>query len=467
MADFSVIIQSPEIRALVQERLLERAFHDALFPALMFRGEAAPVPWPCNAGDSQLFTGSGLIAPNAAPLAPNTDPIPQSYSTEQWQATAQLYAGTIDTNMPTNMVAIVDLFYRNTLQLGMGAAQSMNRAVRDRMYNAAESGWTVVDGAFTSTATIRVKRLNGFTRARRPTVSGASVVRFDFVSSSNPLPVTFVDSGSPVTTSNVIGFTADTAGDETGPGTVTLDNAVTSVANRSYFYSYDATDIVRAGGGLQVDDISPGDTIKLATIRQAVTSFWFNNVPAHSDSRFHAHADPQSLSELYDDPEMQRLNTSLPDYVIYRQFAVGELLNVVFLRNTECPIKSTVNPGDGVTFSQTDPFAPELYSTGAVTGTAIHRVLVTARDGIMEYYNDQSALITEAGINGKIGQPTLNNNGIEIAADRIQLIFKAPTNRLQDLVSTSWRFIGDWPARTDAATGDAARYKRFVTIAHA
>ena len=31
MPDFSTISQAPEIRALVQENLLERAFHDALF----------------------------------------------------------------------------------------------------------------------------------------------------------------------------------------------------------------------------------------------------------------------------------------------------------------------------------------------------------------------------------------------------------------------------------------------------
>jgi hypothetical protein len=34
------------------------------------------------------------------------------------------------------------------------------------------------------------------------------------------------------------------------------------------------------------------------------------------------------------------------------------------------------------------------------------------------------------------------------------------------MVSTSWKFIGDWPVRTDAATGGAARYKRFCTVMH-
>lgn len=466
MPDFSIILQAPEIRALVQDNLLERAFHDALFPQLLFRGEAAPVPWPSQAGDTQIFTAPGLIPPNMAPLKPGQDPTPNSYTSEQWFAQSQEYADTIDTHMPTSIVAIANLFYRNTQQLGMSGGQALNRLVRDRMYNAAESGWTVANGATASSTSLPVKRLNGFTRARRPTVSGASNVRFDPVSSSNPLPITVFDNGA-AASFNVIGFTPTTAGDEIGPGTLLLDAAVTSVADRAYVYAYDRTDIVRAGGGLQVDDISPGDTLKLANIRAAVAQFWQNNVPAHSDQRFHAHADPTSISEFYDDPEFQRLNTSLPDYVIYKQFAVGELLGVVFLRNTECPIPQTVAPFDGVTFSTNDPFAGELYSNGATTGTPIHRVLITAKDGIFEYYNDQSALMTEAGIQGKTGVSTISNNGIEVMTDRIQLIIRAPQNRLQDMVATSWRFIGDWPARTDSATGDNSRFKRFIEIQHA
>jgi hypothetical protein len=34
------------------------------------------------------------------------------------------------------------------------------------------------------------------------------------------------------------------------------------------------------------------------------------------------------------------------------------------------------------------------------------------------------------------------------------------------MVSSSWKFIGDWPVRTDGATGDAAYFKRVVTVEH-
>lgn len=464
--DFSIILQSTDVRQVVQENLLERAFHDGLFPGSMFRGEATPVIWPSHSGDTQIFTGAGLIKPKMRPLVPGTDPTPSTYSMEQWTATLQQYSDSIDTHMPTSMVAIIDLFMRNAQQLGLSAAQSLNRIVRDRMYNAALSGWTVQTGGVVAgpVTSISVARLNGFTRARRPTVTGAAPVRFEPVSSSNPLPIV-VQTGTSSTV-NVIGFTPDTAGDEIGPGTLLLDAGVSALPARGYVYSYDRSEITRVGGGNKVDDLISTDILTLAAIRSAMVSFRKNNVPTHEDMRFHAHLDPVVEGQVYSDNEFQRLNISLPDYVIYREFAIGEMLGTIFFRNTECPTVETVEGGLTATYSQDDPFAGELYNTGvAATATArINRVLFTAQDGIKEYYSDLNELITEAGVTGKVAEPRIVNNGIEVNADRVQLIIRGPLNRLQDVVSTSWKFIGDWPCRTDSATGSTARYKRFHTI---
>lgn len=470
MPDFSIILQSPEVRQIVQQNMLERAFHDALFPRLLFRGEATPQPFPTNIGDTLNFSAPGLIPVNAQPLSPEADPLPTSYTFEQWTAQMQQYAGTIDTHMPTSIVAIAQLFLRNAHQLGLQAARTMNTITRDRMYNAAESGWTVADGAQSGTS-LRVKRLNGFTRARNPNLANGSPVQFTFVSANNPLTITVFDNGA-ATANTVVGYTSDTAGDEFGPGVLTLGTATTSVLDRAYVYSVDATDIVRVGGGLKVDTITSTNIPTLADVRTVTATFWQNNVPEHPDGRFHVHLDPVSQSRLFADNEFQRLLTALPDYYMYRQFALGELLGNVFFRNSECPIAQTVIGGSTATFDQRDPFAPELYSLGVTTATnassiPLHRMLFTAQGGMFEYYTDLNQLITEAGVTGKVGDPRIVNNGIEVSSDRIQMIIRGPLNRLQDLVSTSWKFIGDWPIRTDAATGDAARYKRFNVIIHA
>jgi len=469
MVDFALISNDPTIRAIVQENTLERTFHDALFPKLMFREECAPQKWPEGVGDTQIFSAVGLIQPNMEPLRPGEEPTPETYPMEQWSATLHQYAGTIDSNMVNSMQALANLFLRNSQQLGMQAAQSLNRKVRDQMYNAAESGWTVADGAQAAVTTLRVKRLNGFTRARNPALANASQVRFDLVSSSNPLSIEVFDTAGPAfVTRNVIAFTADTDGDEVGPGTITLSGGAVTVLDRAAVRSVDRTHVIRVGGGEKVDDIGAGDVPTFQNVRDAVARFWEQNVPAHGDGRFHAHFDPVSQSKMFSDIEFQRLITGVPDYVAYKEFALGEMLNTVFFRNSECPIPQTVRGGATASWDIRDPFAGELFNTGASTGVRLHRMLFTAAGAIMEHYSDLGALMTEAGITGKVGvgDPRITNNGIDIMSDRIQMIIRAPLNRLQDKVSTSWKFIGDWPVRTDASSGDSARYKRFLTVIH-
>lgn len=464
MPDFSVIAQAPEIRALVQDGILERAFHDSLFPKLLFRSEATPVLWPGNVGDRMIFTGTGLIPKNQRPLVPGQDPSPKSFSAEQWEATAQQYADSIDTHMPTSMNAIANLFYRNAQQLGLQAGQSLNGVVRNRLYNEGLSGWTVADGAQNSVNTVRVKRINGFTRARRPDLAAGSPVRYDPVSASNPLAIK-IFAGSELAR-NVVGFTADTPGDEVGPGTLTLDGAAVTVADRDYLFSLSKTAIVRVGGGNKVDDVGNLDLLTLASARAAVARMRQQNVPEHQDAYFHCHLDPTSESQIFADQEFQRLLTSLPDYYMYKQFGIGVLLGTIFIRNNEAPLPETVIGGSTATYTLDDNFAGELYNNGATTGVKIHRPLFTGQGAIMEYYQDLANLLTEAGVTGRTAEPKITNNGIDVFTERIQMIIRAPLNRLQDMVSTTWKFIGDWPVRTDGAVGDAAYYKRVVVIEH-
>ncbi len=464
MANFSTIIQSPDIRALVQQNMLERAFHDALFPRLLYRSEAAPQIWAANVGDTQIFTGKGLMPVNMAPLVPGQDPVPQSYQTEQWTSTVNQYAGTIDTAMPTSIVAIANLFLTNAQQLGLQAGQSMNRITRDRMFNAALSGNTVTDGAQSGVTALAVKRLNGFTTARNPNLANGSPVTFAPVSASNPLTIT-IQTSSTVMTRTVTGFTSNVAGDEVGPGTLTLTGGAVTVNDRGYVISSDASAEQFVGGGSQVDAIAPNDILQIQDCLGAVSQLRQNNVPPHGDGQYHAHLDPIAESEIFADPAFQRLNTAIPDYYMYRDFAIGALLGAIFVRNTESPQVSTVYPNNG-TYSSQDPFAGELYSNGT-TGTPLHYTLFTGQGGILEYYQDPAWLLTEAGVTGKVGEFQIDNNGIEVYTDRIQLVIRAPLNRLQDLVSTSWRFLGDWPVRTDASTGGTARYKRFVAVVSA
>lgn len=463
MPDFSTFLNTPTTRAIVQEGLLERAFHDVLFPNLIFRGEVSAVPWPAEAGDTYVFSGDGLMAPDARPIRPGEDPTPQSYAVEQWEAELHTYGSAIDTHMPTATMAIANLFLQNIRKLGLQAAQTLNIIVRDRMYNTAESGWTVADGAASggSSASLRVKRLNGFTRARRPDLAAGSKVRFNTVSSSNPLAITVGG-----TAASVVGFTPDTAGDEVGPGILTLAVAM-NWSDRAAVLASDRSEVSFVGGGTSVNDIGSTDLPRLQDIRTVVSKLQINNVPRFQDGTYHVHIDPNSQTAILADTEIQRMLTGRPEHYMYRDMVLGMMLGCSFVMNNQCPYVNTVYPNDGTTFSQQDPFAGELYSDGTTSGTPIHRMLFTGRGGMMEYYRDPMMYLTDAGMLGKMTDVQVSNDGISIVAERVKMIILAPQNRFQDLVKASWRLDADWPARTDAtAPGTSARYKRWSLLVH-
>ena len=479
MADWSVISQSPQIRALVQDNGLQRAFHDALFPAMLFRQEASPIFWPANVGDNQVFTGRGLLAPDMAPMQPGLDPIPDTWTSEQWTAQAQKWVKTIDTYMPNSVVAIANLFYSNVQQLGLAAAQTANRLTRNKLFSAALSGVTQSTAATNGGNTIAVRSLNGFTRARNPTAALGSPVQFQTVSANNPLPVRIMQSNGSEVTRNVTGY-ASTAytlrgqqvtNDEQGPGVLTFDGAPITTLIRGYVIAVDASYLWRVGGGLVNDGITTANRLTLADIRAAVARLRNMNVPTHPDGYYHCHLDPTSESEIFADAEFQRLNTaSLGEHFMYRQFALGVVLGCIFFRNNESPQPTSVLNGliASPVYNPNDPFVGDLYATGINTGAQLHYAIFTGGDACKEYYLDMSGMITEAGLLGKIGEYTghLTNNGIDIMADRIDLILRPPLDRLGEKVASTYRMAGDFVCRTDCATGDAARFKRTCAIVH-
>lgn len=437
----------------IQDRTLQRTFRDPLFPRLLYRMEAVAELWPVNLGSNQTFTRAGLIAPSTRPLAANQEPKTVGYQIEQWEATAQQWASSIDTSMPTSYISMASQYLRNMHQLGMHAGQSMNRVVRDKLFNCYVAGNTVVVAAgYGGGTALPVQNLAGFTRKLyqgRPAI----------VSATNPLPITVTIGGTSYTR-NVIGFTSDIAGDEIHSGVLTLDVAVAACAGREAVLASNRSNLVYSGGGTRVDDVDSVDQFRMADIRAAVAQLQFDNVAPHEDGTYHCHLDPISQSQIFGDNEFQRLNNSIPDYIHYRRFALAVLLGCTFYRNTEAPTVATVSEdtqtGFTTAFEMTNP-----------TGVQIHRPIFTGQGAIEEKYLDESRYISEAGVQGKIGEFSVVNGGMQILTERIRLILRAPLDRLQQVTSASWSFSGDWAIPTDATTtSTAAAYKRCAVVVH-
>lgn len=467
MADFSTMLQSPEIRQLTQEKFLERQWHDGLFPELLFRSVAQPVKWDDAWGDEIIKTGTGFITPSMKPLRPGTDPVPVTYGREQWSASKNLYAQTIDEHLPSSAGALASLLMDKGKKMAIAAAQSLNRGVRASLYNAACAGNTVADGAQAAVTTLRVASLNGFTRARRPDLAAGSPVRYDTVSANNPLKIKLYDTSPAEILRTVTGYTADVAGDEVGPGTLTLTGGAVTVADRAYVIADDRAVMTRVGGGNKVDDIGAADVLTFDPVRTSVARFQTMNVPVMPDGRYHCHIDPTSITQLFGSAEFQRLLTGLPDHYTFKNFTIGEALNCIFFRDNEVPQPFNVQPNatgfSTDVYSEDEGLALPLYTAADLQ---VHTPIFIGYGGLIEYYEDFGNQVTEAGLAGAKMSTTVDNNGITVMADRTWLMIRQPQNRLQDMVSLTWKFAGAFPFRTDVLSGDAARFKRVLALQH-
>ncbi len=447
----------PEVATLIQQNVLERVFHDNLYPRLLYRGEAMPEGWVANLGEVVLFTRPGLLPVATTPLTPGTEPTPQSYQFEQWRAECNQYGGTIDTHMPTSRVTLAPKVLRDTQQLGLQAGQSLNRLTRDRLFRAYTGGNTVaIEQANSGTNQIHVANINGFTESL---LEGQPVT----VNAGAPIGVTF---GGTAVANNVITAAPDDPALPFGPGIITLENNLSAnVAAREAVLADNRSFVYRVGGGARVDDIGSTDTLKLEDLIAAVKRLQSQNIPPHSDGRYHCHLSPTAVAQLYTDEGWQRLYTALPDSVAYRDLALGEIAQCYHYQNTESPNDQNSgtlsSSGSGTAQSSSDIGAEVINN---VNTQRIERAIITGGGAAYEKYVNEGEYLSEAGVTGKIGQFTVVNGGVQVMTERVRFIMRAPLDRLQQVISQSWSFSGDWPIPSDGLTGDAARFKRAITI---
>lgn len=453
----------PSILQLVQTGLLERAFHDSLFPSLLFRAEAQFEEWDTNSGTELFMTRPGLLAPITKALAAGTDPTPQSVSYEQWIARLDRFSGTIDTHMPTSAVSNSDQFLRNVQQLGMQAGQSLNRIPRNKLFTDYLSGQTCLTAVTAAVdLSIRVSSVNGFTDV----ITKGVQVRPTPVGTSSPLTITVMNGATPIVR-NVIGVDLDNPNDPNGPGTLFLSAAIGAIVPvRSAVLSSAKPRVMRSGGGNNVDAIGASDIFQLQDAIQATNWLRRNNVPPHEDGTYHAHISTDGNNQIFTDPAFQSLNRSLVDGERYQEAFLGKIAGITFYMNNECP--DQFNAGAR---TATGTLAAYSEDIGAETtneqGVNIGRIIVTGRGALYEKGLDESAYVSEAGIQGKIGDFQIVNAGVDVSTERIKLIVRAPVNRLQDTVSTSWSITTSFATPSDVTAGGAERFKRAVCIEHA
>lgn len=444
----------PQVDDLVQKGLLERAFHDSLFPELLFRQDAEWEEWPENSGTEYVCTRRGQYSPVTKPIPASQDPAVMTLAYEQWVATLQRYAAATQVYMPNSVVANSSLFLSEVHALGMNAGQSLNRIPRNALYKSYLSGHTcLIQQAASSDTSIRVAALNGFTDV----VIRGQNAKPAAVSSSNPLPILLNGVAK-----NVIGATPDNSDDPFGPGTLLLSTTVgATVAVRSPVLSIYRPVVLRAGGGATVDAISSGDTTLLQDFINLAGKLRTNNVPPHEDGTYHCHMPNAANNQLFADPAWQRAETGLFNGEEYQSGIIKRISGITFILNNECPddTNAGAQTATGTNAKYSEDIGAETVNESAVR---IGRAIITGRGALRERGLDEKGFVTEAGVTGKIGAFQVTNMGMAIKTDRIRLILRAPINVLQDQVAMAWDISTSFTTPSDVIAGSNERYKRGV-----
>ncbi|KIZ16838.1 hypothetical protein [Streptomyces natalensis] len=408
------------IQAMLQNGILDRVFRDALVPNFLFPAIADSEPWQGGLGDTKTFTRKGLLAPATTPVT-GSDPSASTYSIEQWSVVMDQYANSMDTNMLSNAMALASKFLADVETLGINAGQTINQVARNKLYASYAGGRTWCTTAGTSDTAIIVQSVNGFSTVN---VNGVPTP----VSGANPLNVT------------IAGVANTVVGVNTSTNTLTLGSARVDVVGDAVISS-NAPTTIRATGTNTAYDLASSNTVTFQNFRSAVARLRKMNVPTLG-GYYVAHIDPDTEAELFSDSDFKQALQGRVDSPIYRDLSIGRFGGIDWVRNIETP---TILGG----------------SAGTLT---VHRPIVLGASALMAApFDNTGTLLSGTGVEDV---PEVRQVNVAPGVD-MTLLVRPPQDRLQQVLSSTWSWVGDYGVPTDAGSGDAALYKRGVVIEHA
>lgn len=449
-----------------QRDMLARGVGDALFPNLLYRAGVFRKPFPGTVGTSMLEPVAGLMKPVTKPIRPGVTPPPSSAPPlEYYRVAPGIYRDQTPVSMPANYASAVGPYWEVKHKQVLAAAQSLNRVCRNSRFRTAQYGHAIVDSTAGGGVTVFVSSLNGFAITTDP-ITGYPVL----VSSASPRKI---KRNGTLLAQTVIGATPLVADEFDGPGFLTM-SAGTPIVAGDIVSTEDASQIVRPNGGASVDAIGPNDGLTPDLIHRAATILRLNNVQPVNPNGYYCHLDPGGTLDLSRTNQMQRqIETRGLADENYLRFAYGAFGACVFFENNESPREGTLD--DGRIFAGRPNDAPAARTSAEIgaeivnkNGVKISRAIVFGAEQIVESYVDENMYMTEAGLLGRVEARAAQNMGVEIYADGIRFIDRAPTDIFNEIATMAWSWTGDFVAPTNRlSSANGSSYPRAVVIEYA
>jgi len=482
------------------------------------KGRLTPITAPLQAYSVGSTTTAGQL---------DNGLVPTTWSIEQYTFILQEYAGTQDLNLMAEQSQIADQFIANARNNGVQAAQSLERLMRLKLFGAYLSGNTRLitapstsltsttaneTGAITAGSTIfvNVDDIRGFTTvlvsgqltavstsATQPitvTTTGGAVLTglavvgaapyVGFGVATNTLTVTsgsknvgvFATGLGPSTISSTpdaqaqnagnTAFVAPAVGSTVAP-TFPLPGAlaVKNTTGATITWTTGAGDAVAANDGPQIfrpfnrpasSGLIGTDVLSLAIIEDAVAYLRDNGVPPMDDGTYHCILDNTSLRQLFADQDFKVLFAGRSQSPEWREGDIIRLLGVTYVPTTEAYIQvpsvvSATNTDSGFTAG----------------GPRVRRPIICgAESAIQGNFEGMETWLSQRGFDRADSNIAM--------VDGIVQIVREPLDRLQQIVSMTWTWIGDYAVPTDATatsaiipTASNARYRRSAIVEHA
>lgn len=445
----------------LQLGFLEREFEEGLDSVLAYRRAAVEETVPVRIGETLTRTRKSRKTPVTTPMTPASNTgldnglSPSTFSVEQYSFTLASYADTVDTNMQQELAGIADELIANSRNSGVQAAQSMERIARLKLFSAYLGGNSRVrtDLGAGSTTTCFVDDIRGF-----QTVLVNGVVTG--ISSGNPITVveTAVGATGVTQTLTVTAATAEGTNHSQVPdgisGTLTFTAATTPV-NGDALIGVNAPKILRPFGKLTTAQLSGSDVLTMSLIEDSVAYLRDNGVPPMADGTYHCILDNTSMRQLWADQDFKVLFAGRKDSQEYRDQDVIVLLGVTYIPTTETYVQTANTQANGAT-TATSP---------SLVNVRVRRPVVLGAECIIQgNFEGMDIWLKRTGVD-PIAEVFLVNN--------VAQILRPPLDRLQQVASQSWNWVGDFAVPTDITattsiipTASNSLFKRALVMEH-